>query len=60
MLINAWKLRRMNKVITELCDGTSCQNCKMHLPDRSEDKRRCAASCVIDQALEKWGHKKED
>jgi hypothetical protein len=60
ILLNAIKLKRLHKLLSELCDGNSCRNCASLMPDRLELKKCCAQSLVIDQALNKWGPKKEE
>lgn len=57
-LINAIKLGRLNKLLSELCDDNSCLYCDSFIPDRSSDGCRCAQSLVIEQALKKWGLEK--
>lgn len=60
MIRNTIKLKRLNKMVCELCDGRSCRNCPAFIPDNILNGRRtCALSATIDLALDKWGLKEE-
>lgn len=54
-LINGIKINRTLKLLGELCDGSSCENCKSFLgADLPSGKPPCAHCHVIEQMKQKW------
>lgn len=55
---NSIKLRRLDKIVRELCDGRSCRNCPACI--RDSNQTHCALSRAIELALENWGLNMDD
>lgn len=58
-LINAIKLHRLNKLLSELCDSGPCDNCPSYIGFYRGNDKACAQWYVIEQALQKWGLEKK-
>ena len=61
-LINAIKLHRLNKLLSELCDSGPCRNCASYLGNRisGTSKPLCAQWYVCEQSIQKWGMEKKE
>lgn len=60
LIRNYIRLRVMNKLLRELCDGRACTECPSFIRNSLGGKHHCAQCYVIDQVLDKWGPKKEE
>lgn len=57
---NTIKLKRLNKMVRELCNGRACIDCPANIQGHSLSGSGCALVATIDLALDKWGLKKEE
>lgn len=60
MIRNTIKLKRLNKMVRELCSGRTCADCPANIHGQSLSGSGCALIATTDLALDQWGLKEEE
>lgn len=56
---NTIKLKRLNKMVRELCSGRTCADCPANINGQSLSGWGCALVAAISLAEDQWGLKEE-